>query len=86
MPACYFIGAGLHTALGRGMEENLATLQGGFSAPSTAVAHFAGRTVREVPFRYSPREAGVSKARVVAFGPSYVRTLARCLRARFRRP
>lgn len=50
-----------------------------------ALAHFAGRTVREVPFRYAPREAGVSKARVIAFGPSYVRTLARCVRARFRR-
>jgi dolichol-phosphate mannosyltransferase len=45
-----------------------------------ALAHAAGRRVREVPFRYHPREAGVSKARVLAFLPSYLRTLARCAR------
>jgi 3-oxoacyl-[acyl-carrier-protein] synthase I len=50
MPGCYFIGAGLHTALGRGVEQNLATLEGGITAPSTAVAHFAGRT-QSLPYR-----------------------------------
>jgi glycosyltransferase involved in cell wall biosynthesis len=54
-----------------------------------ALAHFDGQRIREVPFHYHPREAGVSKARVLAFAPSYMRTLARCwlgrLRARRRR-
>lgn len=50
MPGCYFIGAGLHTALGRGTAENLATLQGGFTAPSMALAHYAGRT-QALPYR-----------------------------------
>lgn len=43
-----------------------------------ALAHFRGRRVREVPFHYHPREAGVSKARILRFAPSYVRTLVRC--------
>jgi len=47
-----------------------------------ALAVFGGRRVVEVPFRYHPREAGVSKARVLAFGPSYLRTLVRCWLAR----
>jgi dolichol-phosphate mannosyltransferase len=47
-----------------------------------ALAHFAGQRVREIPFHYHPREAGVSKARILRFAPSYVRTLVRCWRAR----
>jgi dolichol-phosphate mannosyltransferase len=52
------------------------------------VIHRGGRVV-EVPFHYQPREAGVSKARVLGFGPSYARTLVRCVRGRInggRRP
>lgn len=44
-----------------------------------ALARFRGHRVREIPFHYRPREAGVSKARVLEFAPSYVRTLARCV-------
>jgi dolichol-phosphate mannosyltransferase len=47
-----------------------------------SLAHFDGQRVREIPFHYHPREAGVSKARVLKFGPSYVKTLARCWRER----
>ncbi len=47
---CYFIGAGLHTALGRGLAENLATLAGGLTPPASAIAHFAGRT-QQLPYR-----------------------------------
>jgi len=49
-----------------------------------ALAHIRGHRVREVPFHYHPREAGVSKARVLRFAPSYVRTLLRCWRERRR--
>ncbi len=48
-----------------------------------ALALEAGHRVVEVPFHYHPRDAGVSKARVIAFGPSYVRTLGRCIVARW---
>jgi dolichol-phosphate mannosyltransferase len=48
-----------------------------------ALASFAGLRVREIPFHYYAREAGVSKARVFKFMPSYLRTLFRCWRARF---
>lgn len=41
-----------------------------------------GRTIREVPFYYRPRTAGSSNARVLAFGISYLRTLARHFRRR----
>jgi dolichol-phosphate mannosyltransferase len=37
-----------------------------------------GFRAREIPFHYEPRAAGVSKARVLAFAPSYLRTLWRC--------
>jgi dolichol-phosphate mannosyltransferase len=47
-----------------------------------ALAYFKGLRVREIPFHYHPREAGVSKARVVTFMPSYLRTLSRCWRAK----
>lgn len=47
-----------------------------------ALAHFRGLRVREVPFHYRQRGAGVSKARVVQFAPSYLRTLLRCWRLR----
>ncbi len=47
-----------------------------------ALSHLSGHRVREVPFHYHPREAGVSKARVLKFAPSYVRTIARCWRLR----
>jgi 3-oxoacyl-(acyl-carrier-protein) synthase len=50
MPSCYFIGAGLHTALGRGLAENIAALAGGLTPPATATAHFAGRT-QQLPYR-----------------------------------
>jgi 3-oxoacyl-[acyl-carrier-protein] synthase-1 len=50
MPACHFIGAGLHTALGRGAEQNLAALEAGLTAPPVAVAHYAGRT-QSLPYR-----------------------------------
>jgi dolichol-phosphate mannosyltransferase len=48
------------------------------------LAHLGGHRVCEVPFHYHPREAGVSKARVLRFIPSYVRTLLRCWRERRR--
>ena len=44
-----------------------------------AQAALAGFRVVEVPFHYHPREAGISKARVLHFAPSYVRTLFRCM-------
>jgi len=37
-------------------------------------AYAEGWRVREVPFRYEPRAAGSSNARVIAFGLSYLRT------------
>lgn len=43
-----------------------------------------GHRAIEVPFHYHPRDAGVSKARALAFSPSYARTLARCMAARWR--
>ncbi|MFO1323733.1 MAG: glycosyltransferase [Burkholderiales bacterium] len=49
-----------------------------------AQAVLQGMTVREVPFAYQPRVAGLSKARALAFAPSYVRTLVRCMAARRR--
>jgi dolichol-phosphate mannosyltransferase len=48
----------------------------------TALAYIQGLRVREIPFHYHPRDAGVSKARIVKFLPSYARTLFRCWRAR----
>jgi len=48
------------------------------------LATLAGCRIAEIPFHYHPREAGVSKARVMKFGPSYVQTLVRCMRARWR--
>lgn len=50
-----------------------------------ALACLRGMRVREIPFHYRVREAGVSKARVLAFMPAYLRTLLRCLRAKFGR-
>lgn len=50
-----------------------------------ALSHFSGHRVREVPFHYRARADGVSKARVLQFGPSYARTLVRCWRERARR-
>ena len=50
-----------------------------------ALAFFRGHRVREVPFHYRARMNGVSKARVLRFAPSYVRTLLRCLAAKRRR-
>jgi dolichol-phosphate mannosyltransferase len=49
--------------------------------PELAVlAYFSGLRVREIPFHYRQREAGVSKARVLRFAPAYLRTLLRCWR------
>ncbi|QBB69690.1 glycosyltransferase [Pseudolysobacter antarcticus] len=45
-----------------------------------ALAYFSGLCVREIPFHYRQREAGVSKARVMRFAPAYIRTLLRCWR------
>jgi dolichol-phosphate mannosyltransferase len=45
-----------------------------------ALAHFGGLRVREIPFHYRQRGAGVSKARVLHFAPAYLRTLLRCWR------
>jgi len=45
-----------------------------------ALAHFGGLRVKEIPFHYRQRRAGVSKARVVRFAPAYLRTLLRCWR------
>jgi dolichol-phosphate mannosyltransferase len=42
-----------------------------------------GFRVRELPFRYLPRGAGVSHARLWKFGKAYVRTLPRMMRLRF---
>jgi dolichol-phosphate mannosyltransferase len=47
-----------------------------------ALAYIQGLRIREIPFHYHPREAGVSKARIVKFIPSYARTLLRCWRAK----
>lgn len=48
----------------------------------TAQAVLRGLRVREVPIHFRPREAGVSKARVLKFGPHYARTLLRCVSER----
>ncbi len=48
-----------------------------------ALALAGGHRVVEIPFHYHPRDAGVSKARALAFSPSYARTLARCVTARW---
>jgi len=45
-----------------------------------ALAHFSGLRMKEIPFHYRQRGAGVSKARVVRFAPAYLRTLLRCRR------
>lgn len=50
-----------------------------------ALACLNGFRVREIAFHYRDRNAGFSKARVVAFMPSYLRTLFRCLREKFSR-
>lgn len=50
MPACYFIGTGLHTTLGRGTGEHLAALAAGPTPPPGAVAHYAGRA-HHLPYR-----------------------------------
>jgi dolichol-phosphate mannosyltransferase len=47
-----------------------------------ALAHIQGLRVSEIPFHYHARQAGVSKARVLKFIPSYLRTLLRCRIAR----
>lgn len=41
-----------------------------------------GWRIREVPFHYAPRQHGSSKARLIRFGLSYLRTLARMWRLR----
>jgi glycosyltransferase involved in cell wall biosynthesis len=43
-----------------------------------AIALRRGFRTREIPFRYEPRVAGVSKARVLSFASSYLCTLWRC--------
>jgi dolichol-phosphate mannosyltransferase len=43
-----------------------------------AIALRRGFRACEIPFRYEPRAAGVSKARVLLFALSYLRTLWRC--------
>lgn len=48
-----------------------------------ALALLNGHRVIEVPFHYHPRDAGVSKARVLAFSGSYLRTLFRCFLLRW---
>lgn len=45
-------------------------------------AYARGFRVREVPFHYRPRGGGRSHARVLAFAPSYLRTLGRYWRLR----
>lgn len=47
-----------------------------------SMASLRGARIREIPFHYNAREAGVSKARAFAFAPSYWRTLRRCRRER----
>lgn len=47
-----------------------------------ALAQLKGLRVREIPFHYHARKAGVSKARIFKFMPSYMRTLLRCRRAK----
>lgn len=49
-----------------------------------ALARTNGHRVVEIPFHYHPRDAGVSKARVLAFSSSYLQTLSRCLAGRLR--
>ncbi|MEJ0099220.1 MAG: beta-ketoacyl synthase N-terminal-like domain-containing protein [Pseudomonadota bacterium] len=50
MAGCYFIGAGLHTTLGNGVEANLAALEGSFTPPPRATARYAGRE-QQLPYR-----------------------------------
>lgn len=38
-------------------------------------AHCNGSRIREIPFRYRPRKAGHSKARIIQFGLAHLRTL-----------
>lgn len=45
-------------------------------------AHAEGWRITEIPFQYSPRQSGSSKARVLRLGIAYVRTFARLLRLR----
>ncbi len=45
-------------------------------------AYARGFRVREIPFHYRPRAGGTSHARVVAFTPSYLKTLWRYWRVR----
>lgn len=40
-------------------------------------AHAEGWGITEIPFRYSPRQAGSSKARLLRLGRAYLRTFAR---------
>lgn len=45
-------------------------------------AHAEGWRIREVPFRYQPRAAGTSKARLARLGAAYVRTFGRLWKLR----
>lgn len=45
-------------------------------------AHAEGWRIREVPFRYQPRGAGTSKARLARLGTAYLRTFARLWKLR----
>lgn len=45
-------------------------------------AHAEGWRIREVPFRYQPRGAGTSKARLARLGAAYLRTFARLWKLR----
>jgi dolichol-phosphate mannosyltransferase len=45
-----------------------------------ALAHFGHLRLKEIPFHYRQREAGVSNARIFRFAPAYLRTLLRCWR------
>lgn len=51
-----------------------------------AMQHFAGYRMSETPLHYRPRKFGNSKARVVAFGKAYLRTLGRMFVQRFSLP
>lgn len=45
-------------------------------------AHAEGWRISEIPFRYTPRRAGSSKARLLRLGAAYLRTFARLWRLR----
>ena len=68
----------------RRVLEGIDTTGHDFDVQQQTLMHIyaAGYRVREIPFVYQPRGAGHSKARMIAFGRAYLRTLWRTWRQR----